>query len=74
MNRTRLQDRAIVLVGHRGVGKTTVGRRLAERLQRPFVDIDEIIRVQTGRTIKKKEIPCEDRCGCCLPSAKQLAW
>ena len=36
-------DRAIVLVGLMGVGKTTVGRRLAQRLALPFVDADEEI-------------------------------
>lgn len=38
---TRLSlDRAIVLVGLMGVGKTTIGRRLAKRLALPFVDAD----------------------------------
>lgn len=32
---------SIVLVGARCSGKTTLGRRLAERLDRPFVDADE---------------------------------
>jgi len=34
-------DRPIVLVGLMGVGKTTVGRRLAALLGRSFVDADE---------------------------------
>ena len=33
-------DRSIVLVGLMGVGKSTVGRRLAKRLGLPFVDSD----------------------------------
>ena len=33
----------IVLVGLMGVGKTTIGRRLAARLRLPFVDADEEI-------------------------------
>lgn len=33
-------DRPIVLIGLMGVGKTTVGRRLAARLRLPFVDAD----------------------------------
>jgi shikimate kinase len=33
-------DRCIVLVGLMGVGKSTVGRRLAKRLAIPFVDSD----------------------------------
>ncbi len=36
-------DRSIVLVGLMGVGKTTVGRRLARRLGLDFVDSDEEI-------------------------------
>ena len=33
----------INLIGYRGCGKTAVGRKLAEVLQRPFVDSDAII-------------------------------
>jgi shikimate kinase len=36
-------DRCVVLVGLMGAGKSTVGRRLAKRLGRPFVDSDEEI-------------------------------
>ena len=38
-----LTERSIVLVGLMGVGKSTVGRRLARRLGLPFVDSDEEI-------------------------------
>lgn len=38
-----LADRPIVLVGLMGVGKTTVGRRLAARLGRGFADADAAI-------------------------------
>lgn len=41
----------IVLVGLPGVGKTTVGRQLASRLSRRFVDFDEEIARREGRTI-----------------------
>jgi shikimate kinase len=36
-------DRPLVLVGMMGVGKTSVGRRLAAQLQLPFTDADEEI-------------------------------
>ena len=39
----RLAGRPLVLVGVMGAGKTTVGRRLAQRLGRRFVDSDEEI-------------------------------
>lgn len=41
----------IVLVGLPGVGKTSVGRRLAKELQRPFADSDEQLELRLGRTI-----------------------
>lgn len=44
-------DRPIVLIGLMGVGKTTVGRRLAARLGLPFVDSDAEIEEVSGYTI-----------------------
>ena len=41
-------DRPVVLVGLMGVGKTTVGRRLARRLGLPFVDSDAEIEDAAG--------------------------
>lgn len=41
-------DRPVVLVGLMGVGKSTVGRRLAKRLGLPFVDSDAEIADATG--------------------------
>ncbi len=41
----------IVLIGMPGCGKTTVGRALAERLGRAFVDLDEEIVRRAGRPI-----------------------
>lgn len=41
-------DRPIVLVGLMGAGKSTVGRRLARRLQLPFVDSDDAIEDAAG--------------------------
>lgn len=41
----------IVLIGLRGSGKTTVGRLLAERLKRPFLDSDIVLQEKAGETI-----------------------
>jgi shikimate kinase len=38
----------LVLVGLMGSGKTTVGRRCAELLERPFVDTDDVVVTMTG--------------------------
>jgi len=50
--RQRLGTRPIVLVGLMGAGKTSVGRRLAEKLGIPFVDADHEIERAAGKTIK----------------------
>lgn len=41
----------IALIGMMGVGKTTVGRRLAKRLGREFYDSDDEIEAASGRTV-----------------------
>lgn len=45
------QGKPIVLIGLMGAGKTTVGRRLAQRLKLPFVDADAEIEAAAGMTI-----------------------
>ena len=42
---------SIVLIGYRGCGKTTIGRRLADRLWWPFVDTDDIVQKKVGKSI-----------------------
>jgi shikimate kinase len=44
---------SIVLIGYRGSGKTTIGRRLADRLWWKFVDADEEIVKRAGKTIRE---------------------
>ena len=44
-------DKPIALVGLMGVGKTTVGRRLAKKLGREFDDSDDAIEQASGRTV-----------------------
>ena len=46
-------DRPVVLVGLMGVGKSTVGRRLAKRLGLPFVDSDAEIEDASGYPPRK---------------------
>ena len=41
----------IVLTGFMGTGKSTVGRRVADRLKVPFFDVDDTIKRQSGRSI-----------------------
>jgi shikimate kinase len=36
-----------------GAGKTTLGRRLARALGRPFIDSDQQIEMRTGRTVRE---------------------
>ena len=43
----------IVLIGLPGSGKTTVGRQLSRRLQRPFVDSDHAIEQRIGCLIRE---------------------
>ena len=47
-NLIALLDRPIVLVGLMGVGKSTIGRRLAQRLGLPFIDSDSAIEEAAG--------------------------
>ena len=46
-------DLPVVLVGLMGVGKSTVGKRLAHRLDLPFVDADHEIEEAAGLTISE---------------------
>ncbi len=47
-----LRTTNLVLTGFMGVGKTTVGRLVAAALERRFVDTDEQITLQAGRSIR----------------------
>src|SRR5690606_30810024 len=47
----RLAGKPLVLVGMMGAGKTTVGRRIASRLERQFIDSDEEIERAAQMTI-----------------------
>jgi shikimate kinase len=42
---------SIVLIGYRGSGKTTIGRKLASRLWQDLVDTDQLIVSKAGKNI-----------------------
>ncbi len=44
-------NKNIILTGFMGTGKTTVGKLLAKKLQREFIDTDALIETRQGRTI-----------------------
>jgi len=44
-------ERNIVLTGFMGSGKTSVGREVARRLGRSFVDLDDLIEQQAGKPV-----------------------
>src|SRR5438067_9968404 len=41
----------VLLVGMMGAGKTSVGKRLADRLGRPFFDVDTWIEAEEGLSV-----------------------
>ncbi|MEE8633842.1 MAG: shikimate kinase [Methyloceanibacter sp.] len=51
--REALGSHSIVLIGLMGAGKTAVGRRLASRLDLPFLDADNEIEKAAGESIKE---------------------
>ena len=46
-------EKNIILTGFMATGKTSVGRRLAERLNRPFVDMDDELVAHFGKPIRE---------------------
>src|SRR5262249_59086809 len=51
--REALGSRSIVLIGLMGAGKTALGRRLASRLDLPFIDADAEIEEAAGSNIRE---------------------
>jgi len=45
------EQRPVFLIGFMGAGKSTVGRIVAERLERPFCDLDREIENAEGRNV-----------------------
>jgi shikimate kinase len=48
-----LSSMSAILVGYRGCGKTTIGRKLADRLWQQFVDTDELVARAAGKSIRE---------------------
>lgn len=48
-----LSSRSIFLIGFMASGKSTVGRLLAELIDRPFVDLDELVEAGAGMTVQE---------------------
>ncbi len=46
-------NRNIVLIGFMGAGKSTAGKMLAEKLEKRFVETDELVEKKVGKYIKK---------------------
>jgi shikimate kinase len=44
---------SVFLIGYRGSGKSTVGRRLADRLWQTFLDSDDLVVKQAGTSIRE---------------------
>lgn len=45
------RHRRIALIGLRGAGKSTLGAALAERLEMPFLELDQLIEQESGLTL-----------------------
>lgn len=50
---TKQSTKHIVLVGLMGSGKSTVARRLGDRLDRPVLDSDDMIEELTGKSVRQ---------------------
>jgi XRE family transcriptional regulator, aerobic/anaerobic benzoate catabolism transcriptional regulator len=48
-----LPPRLIALLGLRGAGKTTIGRRLARRLRMKFVELDQLVEARAGLALSE---------------------
>ncbi len=58
MARRKRRTMKILLVGVACVGKTTIGKRLAERLDYPFFDLDEEVEKFHGTSIERLQKRC----------------
>ncbi|MCD8339907.1 MAG: shikimate kinase [Burkholderiales bacterium] len=45
------KDASLILIGMMGAGKTHVGKKLAEKLSKEFIDLDKLMEERSGATI-----------------------
>ena len=53
MSQPTCEAKHLVLVGMMGTGKSTVGRVIARKLNRPLLDSDDLVEERTGRTVRE---------------------
>lgn len=46
-------SKSIILIGPPGSGKSTIGKSLARKLQKTFIDTDDVIELRTGTSISQ---------------------
>lgn len=51
--RVPLREKSIVFIGFMGVGKTSIGKLVAKRLYRDFLDVDHVIEEEYGMPVSK---------------------
>ena len=46
-----MRQKNIILIGYRGTGKTSVGKKISATLKMPFYDTDDLVKKNVSRTI-----------------------
>lgn len=52
-NNMAIREKSIVFIGFMGVGKTTIGKLVAKKLYRDFIDIDQVIEEEYGMPVSE---------------------
>lgn len=60
----------IVLIGYRGTGKSSIGKRLARKLRAPFYDTDDLVEAAAGLSIT--DIVAEEGWACFRRMEKEI--
>jgi len=48
-----IMSKKIILIGYMGTGKSSIGKKLADKLNIPFIDLDEYISLKEKKTISQ---------------------